>query len=131
MDYTFFMLPLKVLENAESGSGDDGNFITYSGKKIYRLHIIGTIAALETNEESGSGYFVIDDTFSTILVHFQRPFFHLFSDITRGNMVEVLGTIDLFKDSLTLGLNNIKKVSLSRYSYNKLESIKNMIELSK
>ncbi len=131
MDYTFFMLPLKSLENTERGSGEDGNFVSYGGRKIYRLHLIGTVAALEMNEENGSGYFVLDDTFSTILVHFQRRFFGLFSGIVRGSTVEILGTIDIFKDSLTLSLNNIKKVSLERYSYNKLESIKNMIELSK
>ncbi|MCL5009849.1 MAG: hypothetical protein M1433_02645 [Candidatus Parvarchaeota archaeon] len=131
MDYTFFMLPLKVIENTERGSDEEGNFILYGGRKIYRLHLIGTIAAIEVNEESGSGYFVLDDTFSTILVHFQTPLFNMFTDISRGSSVEVLGTIDIFNDSLTLRLGNIKKVTLERYSYNKIQSIKNMMELSK
>lgn len=131
MNYTFFMIPLSVIEKTERGSDESGNFITINGVKIYRLHLIGTIAAMEINEESGSGYIILDDTFSTILVHFQRPLFNLFKDLSKGNMVEVLGSIDVYNESTTLELNNIRRVTLERYAYNKLESIKNAAELSK
>jgi RPA family protein len=131
MNYTFFMLPLTILEKGERGSDENGNFINFNGNKIYRLHLVGSVAALELNEESGSGYIILDDTFSTILVHFQKPFFGLFKEITKGSTVELLGTIDVYNESTTLELNNIRKVSLERYSYNKIESIKNANVLSK
>ncbi len=131
MNYTYFMLPLSVLEKADRGSDESGNFIVINDNKIYRLHLIGSIAAMELNEESGSGYLILDDTFSTVLVHFQRPLFSLFKDIIKGSTVEVLGTIDVYNESTTLELNNIKKVSLERYSYNKIESIKNAKVISK
>ncbi len=131
MNYTFFMLPLSIMGSADRGSDESGNFVTLKGTKIYRLHLIGTIAALELNEESGSGYIILDDTFSTMLVHFQKPLFNLFKEIQKGSLVEVLGTIDVYNESTTLELNNIKKVDMVRYTYNKIESIKNLKELSK
>lgn len=131
MDYTFFLLPLSTVEKGERGSDADGNFISINEKRIYRLHLVGSIAAMELNEESGSGYLILDDTFSTILVHFQKPLFNLFKEVSKGDTVEVLGTIDVYNESTTLGLNNIRKVSLERYSYNKIESIKNAEAISK
>ncbi|MCL5101597.1 MAG: hypothetical protein M1348_03235 [Candidatus Parvarchaeota archaeon] len=125
------MLPLSIVDKAEHASDGDGNFVNFKGTKIYRLRVIGTIAAMEINEESGSGYIILDDTFSTILVHFQRPMFGLFKEVNKGTIVEVLGTIDVYNESTTLELNNIKKTSLERYAYNQLESIKNEAELSK
>ncbi len=125
------MLPLSIMGNAERGSDESGNFVMLNGVKIYRLHLVGTVAALELNEESGSGYIILDDTFSTMLVHFQKPLFNLFKEIQKGSLVEVLGTIDVYNESATLELNNIKKVDMVRYTYNKLESIKNLKELSK
>jgi RPA family protein len=131
MDYTFFMLPLSIMEKAERGSDENGNFLKFNNIKVYRLHLVGTVAALEVNEESGSGYLILDDTFSTILVHFQKQFFNQLSNIERGDIVEVLGTIDVYNESTTLSLNNIRRVDLERYSYNKIESIKNAKELSR
>ncbi len=129
MDYTFFMLPLSIISDSQKGSDQEGAFLEYKGKKIYRLHLVGSIAALEINEESGSGYVILDDTFSTILVHFQRAMFRSMGELEKGNMVEVLGTIELYNDSVTLSLNNIKRVNMDRYMYNKIQSIKNAISL--
>ncbi len=126
MNYTYFMLPLSILKGTERGVDEEGNFILAKDKKVYRLHVVGSVAALELNEESGSGYVVIDDTFSTVLAHFQKPLFNLFNDIVRGSLVEAIGSIDVYNESTTLYLNNIKKISLDRYCYNKLESIKNL-----
>ena len=131
MDYTFFMLPLSVIADSQKGSDQDGAFLEYAGRKLYRLHLVGSIAALELNEESGSGYMILDDTFSTMLVHFQRGMFRLLNEIEKGNIVEVLGTIELYNDSVTLSLNNVKKISLERYMYNKIQSIKNAMSLKK
>lgn len=125
MDYTFFMIPLSILSESQKGSDQDGAFIEYNKKKIYRMHIVGSIAAIELNEESGSGYMIIDDTFSTVLVHFQRPMFRLLEKVEKGDLVEVLGTVELYNDSVTLSLSNLKKIALERYMYNKLQSIKN------
>ena len=99
MNYTFFMLPLSITEKAERGSDENGNFVMLNGTRIYRMHLVGTVVALELNEESGSGYIILDDTFSSMLVHFQRPLFGLFKEIQRGCLVEVLGTIDVYNES--------------------------------
>ena len=126
MDYTFFMLPLSIMEKSEKGSDAGGNFIRYNGTTIYRMHLVGSVAAMDINEESESGYLILDDTFSSVLVHFQRSFFSLFKNINRGDFVEVLGTLNFYNDSTTLQLNNIKKIDMKRYMYNKIESIKNL-----
>ena len=131
MDYTFFMLPLSIMEKAEKGSDGGGGFVRYNGTPIYRLHLVGSVAAMEINEESESGYLLLDDTFSSILVHFQRSFFGLLKNMKRGDFVEVLGTLNFYNDSTTLQLNNIKKIGLKRYMYNKIESIKNLKEIEK
>ena len=112
------------------GSDSDGSFLNLNGTKIYRLHLVGTIVALELNQESQSGYLLIDDTFSTILVHFKQISFNYFDSIKRWDMVEVLGTLDINDKSVTLLLNNIKKIKLDRYVYNKLQSIKNLNTLT-
>ena len=96
------------------GSDQDGAFLLFAGHKIYRLHLVGSVAALEINEESGSGYFILDDTFSTVLVHFQSDMFGIMRDVNKGELVEVLGSLDMYNDSVTLALGNIKKVDAGR-----------------
>ncbi|MGC8516793.1 MAG: hypothetical protein ACP5MT_02775 [Candidatus Acidifodinimicrobium sp.] len=131
MDYTFFMLPLSVVDNSKPESDGQNNFIQYNGVSIYRLHVVGSVVFMETNYQDGSGYFILDDTFSTILVHFEGSISRSVSEIKRWDLVEVLGTIDTNGEKITLALNTIVKIGLSRYSFNKIQSIKNMMELSK
>ncbi len=131
MDYTFFMLPLSVVDNSKPESDGQNNFIRYNGISIYRLHVVGSVVFMETNYQDGSGYFILDDTFSTILVHFEGSISRSVSEIKRWDLVEVLGTIDTNGEKITLALNTIVKIGLSRYSFNKIQSIKNMRELSK
>lgn len=130
MNYTYFLLPLSILEFSIPGYDSDGNFLDLNGMKIYRLHLVGTIVALELNQESQSGYLLLDDTFSTILVHFGQGAFNYFDSIKRWDMVEVLGSVDINDKSVTLLLNNIKKIKLDRYMYNKLQSIRNFNRLT-
>jgi hypothetical protein len=131
MDYTFFMLPLSIIDGLKPVSDGQNNFIQYNGVDIYRLHVVGSVVFMETNYQEGSGYFILDDTFSTILVHFEGSVSRSVSDIKRWDLVEVLGTIDVNGEKVTLALNNIVKIDLSRYSFNKVQSIKNLKELSK
>lgn len=126
MDFTFFLLPLSVIQDSKKAADDDGNFLELGGSKIYRLHIIGSVYTMETNEETGSGYLVVDDTFSSILVHFQKQSFQSIENVNKGDFIEVLGTIDVYNDSITLSLNNLAPISLSRYCYNKIQSIVNL-----
>ncbi len=131
MEYTFFMVPLSAIKDKKYGSDQDGSFVETLNRKIYRVHIVGSIAAIEINGESGSGYMIIDDTFSSVLVHFQSNMFRNVENLQKGDFVEVLGDIDTYNDSVTVSLQNIKKINLSRYVFNKLESIKNMQALNK
>ncbi|MDP8012967.1 MAG: hypothetical protein RAK22_02600 [Nanoarchaeota archaeon] len=129
MNFTFFLLPLSVIKSASPGSDSDGSYLLLNGIKIYRLHLVGTIINLDLDEDKGSGYLIVDDTFSSVLVHFQRPLFKYFENIGKGDMVEVLGTVENNDNGVVLSLNNIKKINLERYMYNKLECIKNLQEL--
>lgn len=125
------MVPLSAIKDKKYGSDQDGSFVETLNRKIYRVHIVGSIAAIEINGESGSGYMIIDDTFSSVLVHFQSNMFRNVENLQKGDFVEVLGDIDTYNDSVTVSLQNIKKINLSRYVFNKLESIKNMQALNK
>lgn len=131
MDYTFFMLPLSVIEGYKPGADSQANLINYNGIDIYRLHLTGAVVLMEVNYSDNSGYFILDDTFSTILVHFEGGMFRNLSEIRRWDLVEVLGTVDVNGEKVTLTLNNIIKIGLSRYVFNQIQSIKNLKELSK
>ncbi len=131
MDYTFYMLPLSVFKDAVYGSDDEGSFVELFGRKMRRFHIVGSIAAMEMNSESGSGYIIVDDTFSSVLVHFQSSMFRTVENLQKGDLVEVLGDVDTYNESITLSMQNIRGIDLSRYSFNKLESIKNLQAISK
>ncbi|EFD92702.1 MAG: nucleic acid binding OB-fold tRNA/helicase-type [Candidatus Parvarchaeum acidophilus ARMAN-5] len=131
MDYTYFMLPLSILNNAEKNNDSGGSFIVYKSNNIYRMHLVGSIAAIEINPETKGGYLILDDTFSTILVHFQSSMFRDIETFKKGDLIEILGNIDIYNDTITLSMTNIKKITLSRYCFNKIESIKNLISLNK
>ncbi len=124
------MLPLSVINESEIGTEDNVSYILYKGRKISRLHLVGSIASIELNQDINSGYIILDDTFSTILMHFQSQLFNTVKDFQKGNLIEAMGSIEVFNQSITINLMNIKKISLSRYAYNKIESIKNMIYIS-
>ena len=126
MDYTYFMLPLTILKESEKGSYSSGSFASFKSVKIYRMHLVGSIAAIEINSETKGGYLILDDSFSTILVHFQSNLFRGIDQFKKGELVEILGDIDTYNDTITLSMSNIKKIDLSRYCFNKIESIKNM-----
>ena len=126
MDYTYFMLPLTAIKEGEKGSDSSGSFIAFKSVRMYRMHLIGSIAAIEINQETKGGYLILDDTFSSILIHFQSNMFRDIDKFKKGDLVEVLGDIDTYNDTVTLSLSNIKLIDLSRYSFNKIESIKNM-----
>ncbi|MCL4399296.1 hypothetical protein M1293_02200 [Candidatus Parvarchaeota archaeon] len=130
MDYTFYMLPLSIIQKAERGSDENGTFLLFNERKIYRLHLVGSIAAIEINHETGSGYLILDDTFYTILVHFQQPIFKYVEDMKKGDLVEMLGSIDIYNDSVTMSLTVIKSITLERYCFNKLESLRILREVS-
>ena len=125
MDYTYFMLTLDFLKDGEKGNDSSGSFIKYKSTSIYRVHLVGSIAAIEINPETKGGYLILDDTFSTILVHFQSNLFNDIDKFRKGDLIEVLGDIDAYNETITIAMTNIKKITLSRYCFNKLESIKN------
>ncbi len=131
MDYTYFMLPLSILKDAEKGSDGSGSFIIHGQAKIYRMHLVGSIAAIEINAETKGGYLILDDTFSTVLVHFQSSLFRNIDRFKKGDLVEVIGDIDTYNETVTVSMTNIKKINLDRYCFNKIESIKNLIVLDK
>jgi RPA family protein len=120
------MLPVNVIKDAEKGSDSSGSYVIYKSAKIYRMHIVGSIAVIEINSETKGGYLILDDTFSSILVHFQSSMFKDIDTFRKGDLVEVIGDIDTYNDTVTLSMSNIKKINLSRYCLNKIESIKNM-----
>ena len=126
MDYTYFMLPLTIVKEGERGSDGSGSFISFRSVKVYRMHLVGSIAAIEINQETKGGYIILDDTFSTILVHFQSNMFRDIDEFRKGDLVEVFGDVDTYNETVTLSLGNIKKIGLDRYCFNKIESIKNM-----
>lgn len=129
MDYTFFMLPLSIADGFKPGADHQMNIIQYNGVDIYRLHLVGAVVLMEVNYSENSGYLVLDDTFSTILVHFEGGITRSLSGIRRWDLVEVLGTIDTNNEKATLALSSIVKIGLSRYVFNKIQSIKNLKEL--
>ncbi len=126
MDYTYFMLPLSVLKEGNMNKDPNGGFVSFKSIDIYKMHVVGSIAAIEINQETKGGYLIIDDTFSSVLVHFQSTMFNNIDEFKKGDLVEILGDIDIYNDTITLSLRNIIKIGLSRYSFNKIESIKNM-----
>jgi RPA family protein len=120
------MLPVNVIKDVEKGNDSSGSYVVYKSAKIYRMHLVGSIAVIEINPETKGGYLILDDTFSSILVHFQSSMFKDIDTFRKGDLVEVIGDIDTYNDTVTLSMSNIKKINLSRYCLNKIESIKNM-----
>ena len=114
MDYTYFMLPLSFLKESERNKDGESSFLIYKSTKIYRLHLVGSIAAIEINPETKGGYLILDDTFSTILVHFQSSMFRNIEEFKKGDLIEVLGDIDAYNETITLAMTNIKKVSKAK-----------------
>ncbi|MCL4406733.1 MAG: hypothetical protein M1573_00950 [Candidatus Parvarchaeota archaeon] len=130
MDFTFFMVPLSVINDGQRISDSEGSCIEIAGKKMYRLHVIGSVYTMDFKEETGSGYLVLDDTFSSILVHFEKQSFRMVERINKGDFVEVLGSIDIYNENVTLSLNNIISIGLDRYCYNKVQSILNLKDIN-
>jgi RPA family protein len=126
MNYAFFLLPLSVVSKSNKGLDENGSFIEFEGNRIYRLHVVGSVVTVDINEDGRSGYAIIDDTSSSILAHFQSTLIKEIEKLARGDLVEVVGYIDIYNESVTLSMVNIKGISVERYAHNKIESIKNM-----
>jgi len=100
--------------------------ITENYKKIYRAKIVATVFNDPfISEDESYGRVLLDDTKETIWAYFFRENTVLLRNISKGDMVQVVGKIYEWRNEKQLNVEAICKVSPNFWSLHRLEVIRN------
>jgi len=100
--------------------------ITENYKKIYRAKIVATVFNDPfISEDESYGRILLDDAKETIWAYFFRENTVLLRNISKGDMVQVVGKIYELRNEKQLNVEAICKVSPNFWSLHRLEVIRN------
>ncbi len=120
MDYTFYLLPIKLL--LQGKKGNEGEIIL--SKEINRAHLVAIVDKVSFNEDGG--YLIADDGTGAILVLVSRYLANKLNDLKEGDAIEVIGEIEMDEKGVMLRAMKIVKINLLRYAYNKIKCIEEL-----
>jgi hypothetical protein len=120
MDYTFYLLPIKIL--LEGKKGNEGLIVL--NKEINRAHIVAFVDKVSITEDGG--YIIADDGTGAMLVLLSRYLANKVKDVKECDVVEAIGDLEADEKGVMLRARNIIKINIARYAYNKIKCIEEL-----
>ena len=105
---TAYKLQIRDIVNAEIGE-DQRTVKTDFGLRVKKARILGTVMKMFVSEDKKYGFLVIDDGTETIRVKSFDPLKN-FSNIKIGDLVDIIGRINVYKNEVYLISETISKV---------------------